>query len=109
MKKVIRKVKHWLIKKLGGCLPYERTVTVLKTTAEPITVYATHETHIDYWKSKYHLMPDPKEEAVKQLCYQISQELFLRGLCDVKATYDSFTDKTRFVASVVVIPEVNNG
>jgi hypothetical protein len=101
----MKKFKHWLIRKLGGCLPDRKEIRLTKTVVNPITVSAAHEEFaFDCMKKKYPVY-DVYAHIREILAREIAQQLFLHELCEVKQSYDEFTDRTLFVASIKVIPQ----
>ena len=97
----MKKFKHWLIKKLGGCLPETREVCVTKRLVTPITISVVDEINLDsFGEFQQHTV----NEAVRNiLARKIGEELLLHELVIVTKKYDEFTGLTRFTANVVVM------
>ena len=93
----MKKFKHWLIKKLGGCLKSDKTIVLTKTTTNTETVNAEFEVN--------GYRPFATTEIEKFLSHQIGQEIYLRGLCEVLYSYDEITDKTRYKCVVCVLDQ----
>ncbi|MBO5969004.1 MAG: hypothetical protein J6S14_10970 [Clostridia bacterium] len=101
----MKKFKHWLIRKLGGCLPDRKEIWLTKTVVKPVKVFAEHE-EFGFAELKRRFPAYDVDEYVKAaLARGIAEQLSLRGLWEVKQSYDTFTDTTRFIASIEVIPQ----
>ena len=101
MKKVIRKVKHWLIKKLGGYI--ESPMRQLEhITVEPDTI------RVSTGISRHDLYNMPKDVANKyakaRLAERIAEEIINANMCCIEFTTDEYRDYVIFKTNIKVLP-----
>lgn len=101
----MNKFKHWLIRKLGGCLPDEKEIRLTKTVVKPVKVSAVHEEFAYDELKRRHPVYDVVAHIERTITHKIVERLINLGLIEVEQSYDDFTGITRFTTSIEVIPQ----
>ena len=97
----MKKLKHWLIKKLGGYV--EQTPPAISNDVEkPIQISVTKCTYQEFLQPQK--FPNFWRYVVKECAREVAEELIRRNLCEIKITEKIINQKAFIEISCNVIP-----
>ena len=102
MKKLLKTIKHWLIKKLGGYTDLEQThsVKIIRESVPAVTI------GVETFCNPTLLEKDPlyKEEILRELAHQLVGRILTNRLFILESSEDSLNDRMR-VKMRIILPK----